>query len=158
MKKNTWAKIAIGVVAGIVTLGAVVAISRSAYEDKSKILDGWAYETCRLDDATGKRDVDDKSGISTKDFYELEQLESIKRTDDDESIEYYVNIYDDAQIFMEALLETDDFTTEDIEAAVEMGAVYFKVEIVDTDDDEISFFEKFGLSDKVEVTLKAAEE
>lgn len=158
MKKNTWAKIAIGVVAGIVTLGAVVAISRSADEDKSKVLNGWAYETCRLDDVTGKRDVDDKSGISTKDFYELEQLESIKRTDDDESIEYYVYMYDEAQINMDMILKTDEFTTEEIEAAVEMGAVYFKVEIVDTNDDEISFFEKFGLSDKVEVTLKTAEE
>lgn len=157
MEKKKWAKIAIGVVAGVLAIGAFVAISRSADDDESKVLNGWAYQTCRLDDTTGKKDEDDKSGISTKDFYEIEQLQSIKRTDEDEGIECYVNLYDNGKTFIEAVLMTDEFTTEDVSAAVEMGAVYFKMEIVDTDDDKISFLEQFGLSDKIEVTLKATD-
>ena len=157
MKKNKWAKIAVGVIAAVVAFGAIAAISRSADDDESKVLNGWAYQTCRLDDQMGKTDVDDKSGISTKDFYEIEQLQSIKRTDEDEGIECYVNIYSVDKELIDVILMTDEFTAEDVAAAVEMGAVYFRVEIVDTDDDKISFLEQFGLSDKIEVTLKASD-
>lgn len=158
MKKNKWAKIAIGVIAAVVALGAVVAIARSADEGKSKVLNGWAYETCRLDDTTGKKDEDDKSGISTKDFYEIEQLQSIKLTDEKaEGIEYYVNLYDADKTFLSVEKQTGDFMAEDVAAAKARGAAYFKVEIVDTEDEEISFFEQFGLSDKVAVKLDVSE-
>lgn len=155
--KNKWAKIAIGAIVGVVAFGAISAISRNN-DDETKVLNGWAYQTCMLDDTTGKKDEDDKSGISTKDFYELEQLQSIKLTDEKaDTIEYTVNLYDADKTFMRAETKTDDFTAEDVAAAMETGASYFKVEIADTDDDKISFVEKFGLSDKVEVTLDVSE-
>ncbi len=158
MKKNKWAKIVIGVIAAVVAIGVVVAIARSADEDKSKVLNGWAYETCRLNDTTGKKDEDDKSGISTKDFYEIEQLQSIKFTDEEaEGIECYVNLYDDDKRFLSAEKLTGDFMAEDVAAAKARGAAYFKVEIVDTEDEEVSFFEQFVLSDKVAVKLDVSE-
>ncbi len=160
MKKNKWAKVAIAAIAVAVTFGAVSAISRSA-GDEEKVLNGWAYETCRLNDTTGKADEEDKSGISTKDFYEIDQLQSIKLTVEDEeaeSIEYYVNLYDEDKRFMSVEKQTGDFMAEDVAAAKARGAAYFKVEIVDTEDEKISFLEKFGLSDKVAVKLDMSED
>ena len=157
MKKNKWAKIAVAAVAVVVAFGAVSAISRN--NDDEKVLNGWAYETCRLNDTTGKKDEDDKSGISTKEFYEIESLKSIKFTDEEaEGIEYYVNLYDEDKRFMSVEKQTGDFMAEDVNAAKVRGAAYFKVEIVDTEDEEISFFEKFGLSDKVAVKLDVSED
>lgn len=156
MKKNKLAKFAIGAIVAIVAFGAIVGIARNGGDEK--VLNGTAYETCRLDDTTGKKVKDDKSGISTKDFYEIEQLHSIKLTDETaEGIEYYVNLYDEDKTFLSVEKVTGDFMAEDITAAKARGAAFFKVEIVDTNDDEISFFEKYGLSDKVAVKLDLSE-
>lgn len=155
MKKNKWAKFAIFAVVAVVALGAISAISRNNDE---KVLNGLAYETCRLDDTTGEKDKEDKSGISTKSFYEIEQLQSIKIKDENvEGIEYYVNLYDADKTFIGVERQTGDFMAEDIAAAQARGAAYFKLEIVDTKDEEISFLEQFALSNQVEVKLDASE-
>ena len=155
-KKNT-KKTVVGIVVGVLSLIATVgALSKIVAEDeKTKVLKVSDYQVCLLDDTTGKADEDDKGGISTTSYYKLEDLESIEIADKDMDVKYYVNVYDEDKIFMQVDEYMEDLTASDKLAYENLGAVYFKIEIVDPDDDEISWFEKFSLVEAIEVTLDA---
>ena len=151
-KKDT--KKTVGIIAlAIAGVVAVVGITSAlTNDDKTKVLKASDYQVCMLDDTTGKTDKDNEGGISTKSFYKLEELESIE-VKKDADVEYYVNVYDEDKVFMQVDKYTADLKDSDLIAYENLGAVYFKVEIVDTEDEKISWFDKFGLVDSVEVTL-----
>ena len=154
MKKNKWLKW-LAIALGAVTLiGAVSAITHS--DDKTQELKGRHYEAHLLDDTTGEVNENNNGGISTVDYYKISQLESIKIADDAE-VEYYVNLYDKDKKFIQVDKHKDDLTDDAFLLYEDLGAVYFKVEIVDTNDDEISFFEKSALAREVKVTISKEE-
>ena len=158
MKKNTKKTIIIIVASIITTIAAAGVLSQcSRGDDKTQTLNAGDYQVCLLDDASGKTDKDNKGGVSTKDYYKLEDLLSIELDKDADDVEYYVNIYDADKIFIQADKYTKDLTEADLTAYKNLGAVYFKVEIVNTEDEEISWLEKFSLVKAVEVTLGEAE-
>lgn len=152
-KKNTKKifGIAAGALAGVVAIvGLTALITRD--DDKTKVLKASDYQVCMLDDTTGKTDKDNAGGISTKSFYKLEDLDSIE-VDKDADVKYYVNVYDEDKIFIQVDEYTGDLKASDKIAYENLGATYFKIEIVDTKDEEISWLEKFDLVKAVDVTL-----
>lgn len=156
MKKGTWKYVAIGAVVAIsAVIGAGVAFGRDKDEEKTKTLNSLDYGIYRLDDTTGKKDEDDKSGISTKDFYKVDELKSIEIGSND--VTYYVNVYDKDKNFIKVDEYKADITDVDLTAYERIGAVFFKVEIVDSEDDEIGLLEKGDLVKQVTVTLGEAE-
>ena len=152
MKKGTFKYVAIGAAISVVAcIGAGALFGRDNDEEKTRTLNSLDYGIYRLDDSTGKKDEDDKSGISTKDYYKLEELQSIEvgKTD----VTYYVNVYDKDKTFIKVDEYTADITDVDLTAYERIGAVFFKVEIVNPEDDEINFFEQCELAKLVTVTL-----
>ena len=156
MKKGTWKYAVVGVaVAVVAALGAGALFGRDNDEAKTKTLNALDYGIYRLDDVTGKKDEDDKSGISTKNYYKLEELKSIEVGENE--VTYYVNVYDKDKTFIKADEYKTDVTDVDLTAYERIGAVFFKVEIVDPEDDEVKILEVSKISKLVTVTLGEAE-
>lgn len=154
MKKQTKKSVAL-VAAGVaVSVIAFSGASAMLKKDEDKTLNAFNYECGNLDDVTGKFD-DEEIGIVTKKYYKFEELKSI---DIDGDVVVYVNAYDEDKTFIQADEYTEDLTEEEIASYSALGGVYFKLEIVDPDDDEISFLEVNKLQEKVTVTLTEAEE
>lgn len=150
-KKNNATLIIAGIaIAAIAFSGASAMLKK----DEDKTLNAFNYERGNLDDVTGKFD-DEEIGIVTKKYYKFEELKSI---DIDGDVIVYVNAYDEDKKFIQVDEYTEDLTEEEIAAYSALGGVYFKLEIVDPDDDEISFLEVNKLQEKVTVTLTEAKE
>ncbi len=156
MKKGTWKYVAVGaVISAVAVIGVGALFGRDSDEEKKETLNAFDYGIFRLDDTTGKKDEDDKSGISTKDYYKLDELQSIEIGENE--VTYYVNVYDKDKTFIKVDEYKADMTDIDFTAYERIGAVYFKVEIVDPEDEEINFFEQCELAKLVTVTLGEAE-
>lgn len=155
MKKQTKKSVALvaaGVAVSVIAFAGASAIH--SRDNDEKTLNAFNYERGNLDDVTGKFD-DEEIGIVTKKYYKFEELKSI---DIDGDVVVYVNAYDEDKTFIQADEYTEDLTEEEIASYSALGGVYFKLEIVDPDDDEISFLEVNKLQEKVTVTLTEAEE
>lgn len=150
-KKNNGTLIIAGIaIAAIAFAGASAMLKK----DEDKTLNAFNYERGNLDDVTGKFD-DEEIGIVTKKYHKFEELKSI---DIDGDVVVYVNAYDEDKQFIQVDEYTESLTEEEIAEYSAIGGVYFKLEIVDPDDDEISFLEVNKLQEKVTVTLTEAEE
>lgn len=152
-KKKVWFNVGVGILLSAVSFAGAMAITNAKDEEKSE-LKASDYGIFRLDDA-GKK-VDGDTGITTKEFYELANLESIKVGED--SVTYYVNVYDKDKKLISVTKYTDSLTAEDIQGYKDAGGVYFKLELVDPSDDKISIFEKAELSKRLTVTFTDAQE
>lgn len=141
----------LALVGGLITLVAIAGTTAFVGPQEEKTLTGWDYQTCMLDDETGKKDSDDKSGISTKDFIKVDELVSV--TLEDEDMEYYVNVYDADKAFLTVVKYTADMTDEDFAGIAEQGGEYVKFEIVDADTDEVGAFNRFSIAKGVEITI-----
>lgn len=152
MKKEIKYAVLGGLVTAVAFAGVTAFLTRN--DEKTTDLGAAAYACYRLDDSTGAKNEDDKSGISTTKYYEFGRLESIT-VEEDVDVKYYINVYDEDKKFVQVDEYTADLTDEELAAYESIGAAYFKIEIVDPndDDDEISLLEKIGLSGKVTVTL-----
>ena len=152
MKKGTLKFMAIGAVIAIgAGVGASMALGRNLDNPKTKKINALEYGIYRLNDTTGKIEDDDKSGITTKNFYKLEELQSIEIGENE--VTYYVNVYDKDKTFIKVDEYNADITDVDLTAYERTGVVFFKIEIVDPEDDEINFFEQCELAKLVTVTL-----
>lgn len=158
-KKNKVALIVASVLASAVSFGVVASLARGNDEEKEKVLTGWDYQVCRMDE-DGVENGDDKSGIVTKEFYELEDLKSIKWAAEEDDLNYTVYVYrDDYQFLTIYEYAYDDPNFVAFEALEDNPeAKYFKIEVYTWDgesgDEEISFFEKFELAKGIEVTIQ----
>lgn len=154
--KKTWAYvgIAVGVAVTVAAVGLVAGAAKKA--DKVKPLTAFSYQGCMLDDLSGKKDENDKTGISTKEFIEFEHLQGIEVGKND--VTYYVNAYNKDKKLIQVDEYTADLKDEDLTAYANLGVEYVKIEIVDPDDEEISFFDISRVSKLIEVELGEAEE
>lgn len=150
-KKNNGTLIIAGIAIAAIAFAGASAMQK---KDEGKTLNAFNYERGNLDDVTGKFD-DEEIGIVTKKYHKFEELKSI---DIDGDVVVYVNAYDEDKKFLQVDEYTEDLTDEEIAAYSTLGGVYFKLEIVDPDDDEISFLEVNKLQEKVTVTLTEVEE
>ncbi|MBQ3220330.1 MAG: hypothetical protein IJB34_00030 [Clostridia bacterium] len=151
MEKRNVALIVAGVAVAVVAFaGASAVMSRDSGETELKARH---YEIGRLD-SVGKFDEDD-SGIVTKKYYKVAELKSIEVKED---VTYYVNVYDKDKTFIQVDEYTDDLTDEALAQYTELGAVYFKLEVVNDEDDEIGFFDRYSLAGDIEVVLEEADE
>lgn len=139
------------VLAVVVGAGALSLASRDV--EREQKLGVFDYQACRIDDVTGKKVEEDNSGISTKNFIKLEQLQSITLSETTEAVTYYVNCYDEAKTFIQVDEYTADLKAEDMKAYENLGVTYVKIEIVDPDDEEISTLDVVKVSQMLEVTL-----
>lgn len=127
-----------------------------ANKDDETTLSSINYERGYLNDVTGKLDDEEKIGIVTKNYYKLDELKGISVEDDD--VVAYINFYDEDKNYIsyqEIVTEVEG--AEDFEGMIDAGAYYFKLEIVDNEDDEISLYDLYKLSKKVTVTLGESE-
>lgn len=147
--------IAVGVAVTVAAVGLIAAFSKNS-EDTVKPLTALDYQGCMLDDLSGKKDENDKTGISTKEFIEFEHLQGIEVGKND--VTYYVNAYNKDKKLIQVDEYTADLTDEDLTAYANLGVEYVKIEIVDPDDEEISFFDISRVSKLIEVELGEAEE
>lgn len=158
-KKNKVALIVASVLASAVSFGVVASLVRGNDEEKEKVLTGWDYQVCRMGE-NGIENSDDKSGIVTKDFYELEDLKSIKWEAGEDSPSYRVYVYRDDYMFTTSYeYSYDEPNFVAFEALQDdPEATYFKIEVYtfngENGDEEISFFEKFELAKGIEVTIQ----
>ena len=151
MEKRNVALIVAGVAVAVVAFaGASAVMGRDSGETELKARH---YEIGRLD-SVGKFDEDD-SGIVTKNYHKVAELKSIKVKED---VTYYVNVYDKDKTFIQVDEYTDDLTDEALAQYAELGAVYFKLEVVNDEDDEIGFFDRYSLAGDIEVVLEEADE
>ena len=149
-KKNNTSLIIAGVVIGAIAFAGASAMMN---KDEDKTLNVLNYEQGCLDDVTGKFD-NEKSGIVTRKYYKFEELKSIEIDGD---VLVYVNAYDEDKQFIQVDEYDKTLTKEEIAEYSAIGGVYFKLEIVDPDDDEISLLEMNKLQEKVKVTLTEVE-
>lgn len=153
--KKTWIYVTVGVAVGVVAIfGASAVLNRDS--DKVKPLTALDYQGCMLDDLSGKKDENDKTGISTKEFIEFEHLQGIEVGKND--VTYYVNAYNKDKKLIQVDEYTADLKDEDLTAYANLGVEYVKIEIVDPDDEEISFFDISRVSKLIEVELGEVEE
>ena len=149
--KKKWIKIGAIALGVVVAAGVVTLLTRDG--EKEQKLGVFDYQACRIDDVTGKKVEEDNTGISTKNFIKLEQLQSITLSEKAEAVTYYVNCYDDAKTFIQVDEYTADLTAEDMKAYENLGVTYVKIEVVDSDDDEITSLDVLKVSEMLEVTL-----
>ncbi len=139
----------LAVAALAVSIGTNVKVTNS---ETTQTLGAGAFEVGLLSDETGKKltgENADKSGLSTAKYYEAEGLTI--ELNEDATIKYQVNYYDEDKEFLSVAEFTGDY---DATGAPET-AKYVKIEIIptDDDDDEVTFFEKSGYVGQAEITV-----
>ena len=145
----------VGIVLAIAfTCGCLTALASRADSDDTKELNVFDYEIGALSDTTGKKIKNDKSGLVSKDMYEIEGLtvELEKKAD----VMYQLNFYDEDKAWVKVETYKQDFDgAEEFDTLKAQGIEYAKVEIIplDDDDDEVSVFEKRGYVKQINVTV-----
>ena len=137
--------IAIAVVA-LVACGACYSlVQRFKKDDETstvKTLVAQDYARYALDDTTGQANEENQSGISTSSFYNLDGLKITLA--EDATVEYQVNYYDKEKAFLGVETLRKNYGDAESSAAKEMGAVYVRIEILPTADEDgvVSALEK----------------
>lgn len=147
-KKIDWKLLAIGaVVSATAVLGAFAIFNKNSDEPKTETLNFNDYAIHTYE--SGYKVYSD-DGITTKKFYEISQLKSIVVENKD--CAYSLVFFDEDEEFIsETELLTADYDKLDV--AVPEEAKYFKAEIVDSTDPDITYFEKGRLADGVAITI-----
>lgn len=151
-KRNNLTLVIAGIAVTVITFGAVSGMKN---KDEDKTLNSLNYQIGALDDVTGKFDDEEKVGIVTRKYYKIEELKSIEL---DKDVVVYLNVYDEDKTLIQVDEFTEDVTEEVIAEYSAIGGVYFKLEVVDPEDDEISILDAYKLSEKVTVTLREVED
>lgn len=157
--KSDKAKWGAVIVAGVILAGGIIGLTvRVSNNETTRKLGASSFQVGLLNDDDGKyptKDVD-KSGLSTKSFYKLEDLVSIKVAEDAE-IKYHVNYYGEDKNFLGASQALEESYNSEIVTGVEnlSSAKYIKIEIVPTEDDDetVSWLEKFSYVKQLTVTV-----
>lgn len=155
-----------GIVKKIVTVVCVVVaglflIGGAAWlfgKDKPKTLGASDYARYTLN-AAGVANKDDKSGITTKEFIPLEEIDTIKLAEDAEVV-YEMNYYKSDKTFVRMEWRNIDYDAETEAAGLAAeGIAYVRIEILPTadEDGEVGVFEKNDYVEQLTVTLKEVE-
>ncbi len=145
--KSLWKKIGLGVLAGVVLIGAVfgvTALFRKAEEETQKeISPSWAIGGLTEDGAY----LETKESIYTKDAFECKGL-NIKM-DFDNNISYRIFFYDYNDDFVSS---TENLTTnysEDVDLFVKSA----RIVITPNEDSKISWYEKSGYAKQLTISV-----
>lgn len=153
-KRNNLTLYIAGFLIAAVSFAGATALANKNDETKLSSIN---YDRGELSDVTGKFDDEEKVGLVTKKYYKLNELSGIEIEDEDVTV--YINFYDEDKNFLEVQeVSTDIEGVEEFEGMITAGAYYFKLEIVDNEDDEISLYDLYKLSQKVTVTLSEDKE
>ena len=161
-KKKTWKTVGIIALAAFLTAGAVAGIAALVNRGND---DGFEkvsvkYEVGGLDD-DGKYE-ESKATLYTKVGFAVEDVETVYADIDfDSTISYQLFYYGEHDAFIEAT----EVMTEDYKDTVPEGALVCRVEITplwdeDTEEDDrkVTWLNKGGFADQLEISVKAAEE
>lgn len=145
--KKLWKNIGIGCLAGALCIGAVAGIGALANkaEETTKIINP-SYAVGGLTEQG--QYLETKESIYTKDAFACQGLDI--EIDFDNNISYRIFFYDADNDFLTStgkLQENYDETTTPIEAR------YARVVITPDDDDKISWFEKSGYANQIEISV-----
>lgn len=153
-----WLKYVVLILVVMFALGATVTLITRCETDTQteKQLGALDYARYALNDETGQADKDDKSSVSSKDFYAIERIKC--ELVEGAKVKYQLNFYDEEYRFISVREYTQDFDGSGSEAEVlkAVGVKYVRIEILPPADDadgEIGIFEKSGYVDQLKVTL-----
>lgn len=153
MPKKKGGLIVACVLALSVSFGALAAAIRGNTEQE-KILTAWDYHNFR---APGDNRMYTGTGfITTKEYYELEDLKEIRLDRELHEIGFtffYYNENKDLVDNNDYNYPLEEYIEEDIQTAIEYGGVYFKIAIKDFYDEDINFLDKVNLTSRVQVVL-----
>lgn len=146
------------ILAAVLTLGAVVAIASKCDSDKTKELGTFDYKIGRLSDIDGKAIKDDKSGLLSKDIYDLDGL--TVELEKDAEVKYQLNFYDADKEWLSVSTYEEDFDGDQIESLKTIGAEYVRIEIIPLDDEDgkVGIFEKRSYVEQLTVTVSTEED
>ena len=138
-------RIAVSVCAFVLIGSAYSLVQRFKKDDETstvKTLVVQDYARCTLNDTTGQINEEDESGLSTLDFYNVDGLKITIAAN--ATVEYQVNYYDADKAFLGVETLQKNYGDTEVSAAKEMGAVYVKIEIMPTADEDgvVSALEK----------------
>ena len=147
-------KVIAGVLAIALTCGIVSSLASRINTDDTKELNVFDYEIGSLSDTTGKKIKDDKSGLVSKDMYEVKGLtvELEKKAD----VMYQLNFYDEDKAWVKVETYKQDFDgADEFDTLNAEGIKYAKLEIIplEDEDEEVSLLEKRGYAKQVKVTV-----
>ncbi|MBQ9713697.1 MAG: hypothetical protein IJV83_00050 [Clostridia bacterium] len=160
--KQGW-KYAAVALAAIVAVGTIFGIVQHVKTKKAEEETGLhtlvttEYARYALDDDTGLANEEDQSGISTKMYYLLDGLQVV--LEKDATVAYQINYYDKNFRFLGVDTFEEDLEAETVEAMKEAGAVYVKIEIIPTEDEDgsVSILEKNGYVKQATVQVSTEE-
>lgn len=153
MRKKDGVILAACVLACAVSVGALAAAIRGNTEHE-KVLTAWDYHNFA---APGDYFNHAEYGIiTTKEYYELEDLKEIRLARELHEIGFIFSYYNENKevLFVNRYdYPLDDYVEGDIQTAIECGGVYFKITITDRYDEDINFLDKVDLTSRVQVVL-----
>lgn len=153
-----WLKYVLLILAIMFALGATVTLITRCETgaETEKQLGSIDYARYALDDETGQANKDDKSSLSSKDFYAIERIKC--ELIEGAKIKYQLNFYDEEYRFISVREYARDFDGNGSEAEVlkAVGVKYVRIEILPPADDadgEVGIFEISGYVKQLKVTL-----
>lgn len=157
-KTKKWLKVGCMIIATVLTLGVVVTIASRCDSSKTKELGAFDYKIGALSDTDGKTVKDDKSGLVSKDIYDIDGLTVELAKDAD--VKYQLNFYDKDKEWLSVSTYSEDFDADKVEALKTIGAEYARIEIIPLEDEdgEVGLFEKSSYIKQVTVTVSTEEE
>ena len=157
-KTKKVAKIVGMILAVVVTLGAVVAIASKCDSEKTKELGAFDYKIGQLSDIDGKSIKDDKSGLVSKDIYDIDGL--TVELEKDAEVKYQLNFYDADKEWLSVSTYEEDFDGDQVETLKTIGAEYVRIEIIPLDDEDgkVGIFEKSTYVKQLTVTVSTEED
>ncbi len=153
--KSLWKKIGLGVLAGVVLIGAVfgvTALFRKAEEETQKeISPSWAIGGLTEDGAY----LETKESIYTKDAFECYGLKTT--LDFDNNISYRLFFYNEDNSFLESTSKlTDAFDSSKTNMPGETK--YCRIVITPNEDSKISWYEKSGYANQLTIKVNKDQE
>ena len=137
----------------VITLGFMTTLASRCDAEDTRELSVLDYEVGTLSDTDGKKVKNDKSGLVTKDMYNLDGF--TVELDKDPDVMYQLNFYDEEKAWVSVTTYKKDFDGEEVETLKAEGIKYVKLEIIplEDEDEEVGIFEKRGYVKQLTVTV-----
>lgn len=155
MRRKDGAILVACVLACAVSVGALAAAIRGNTEHE-KVLTAWDYHNFVAPGDDFNYDDEGTGIITTKEYYELEDLKEIRLARELHEIGFVFSYYNENKDLVDNNYydyPLEEYIEEDIQTAIEYGGVYFKITITDDYDEDINFLDKVDLTSRVQVVL-----
>ena len=154
-KKKAGKGILIGGIAAIALTGAIagsVALKKVNGQITTVTLSTSAYTIGTLSDTDGKVDKENKCGLFTEKYYDVENAEI--KIKDKATVSVYLNLYDENKAFLEVVEMAANGKVSEAANGV-TGAKYVRFEVIPVDDADgkIGILEKGDYAKQVTVTV-----